>query len=863
MPGRNHHPSSRARLFGAGVLAWVILLVGLILTFMAWRYTLAFTERQVGDRFDFRVDELVSDVHHRMSTYKQVLRGGVALLDAAGMVDRQTWTTYAARLRLEESFPGIQGFGFSVAIPAERLEEHVLAMRRSFPDYEIRPPGERALYSSIIYLEPFDWRNQRAFGYDMFSEPVRQEAMQRAMDTGRAALSSTVRLVQETQDDVQSGFLLYLPVYRGGGVPADLQARRDGLLGWVYAPFRLEDFMRGLLGPGAKDLQLRLYDGLGMRSEKLMYDSHADAGPPPRGSRASVSTVNMEGHSWTVRVNARGALNEPDWRPWLVLLIGGALSLLLFLLVWNLAFTRARAQQLAQQMTQALRQSEERFRVALKNTNISVFNQDRDLRYTWLFNPLHGLDASRIVGKSDFELSVPQPSIERKLRVLREGIGLHEEVETVILNKRYAVELTLEPLRDETGVIGITAAAVDITSLKNVQRELGESEARFRTMFENAALGIILTEVDEGRVVAVNPAFQEMLGYTEQEFARMPPRSYVQSQDRHDAEDIVSALLVSERNAYKLQERYLRKDGRQIVGSLTVSLVRDSSGAPRYLLWMVEDITDLRVAEDRLRRAYAELEERVQQRTAELRRRSAELERSNAELEQFAYVASHDLQEPLRTVASFAQLLERRYRDRLDEEGLQFVQYIVNGSLRMRELIQDLLAFSRLGAGAPELQEVELDEVLKDVLDNLHEACVESGAVISCDALPVVLADRGELMQMFQNLIANAIKFRGGDAPRVHVGVLDAQDEWRFFVRDNGIGIDPEQFGRIFTIFHRLHVVDRYAGTGIGLAICKKIVERHGGRIWVESHPGEGACFWFTLRKAAGTAAHAVSLSDA
>ena len=256
-------------------------------------------------------------------------------------------------------------------------------------------------------------------------------------------------------------------------------------------------------------------------------------------------------------------------------------------------------------------------------------------------------------------------------------------------------------------------------------------------------------------------------------------------------------------------------------------------------------------AEEETRKLNTDLERKVAERTAELAERARDLERSNMELEQFAYVASHDLQEPLRTIASFTQLLAKRYGDKLDDKAREFIGFAVDGSKRMQTLINDLLSFSRVGTQGKALVPVRCEAMLDAVLRNLKRAIEESGAVITRDSLPVVLADEMQLGQLLQNLIGNAIKFRGDKASRIHVGAERNETGWKISVRDNGIGIGQEHYERIFVIFQRLHTKTQYAGTGIGLAICKKIAERHGGRIWVEPTPGGGSTFYFTIADAA------------
>jgi len=239
---------------------------------------------------------------------------------------------------------------------------------------------------------------------------------------------------------------------------------------------------------------------------------------------------------------------------------------------------------------------------------------------------------------------------------------------------------------------------------------------------------------------------------------------------------------------------------------------------------------------DAARRAVAQAEEQA-----------AHLEARNADLEQFAYVASHDLQEPLRMVTSFLQLLERRYAGQLDERADEYIRYSVDGAKRMQTLIQDLLAFSRVGTQGGELVPVDAEEVVEEARRVLGPAAAEAGATISYGPLPTVNGDHGQLLQLFQNLLGNAIKFRGDTPPEVRVEAHKEGTRWRFEVRDNGIGVAEEHRQRVFQVFQRLHTRDEYEGTGIGLAICKRIVERHGGEIGVESAMGEGTTFWFTL----------------
>jgi light-regulated signal transduction histidine kinase (bacteriophytochrome) len=233
---------------------------------------------------------------------------------------------------------------------------------------------------------------------------------------------------------------------------------------------------------------------------------------------------------------------------------------------------------------------------------------------------------------------------------------------------------------------------------------------------------------------------------------------------------------------------------------------------------------------------------------AHLLNKVEELNRSNEELGQFAYIASHDLQEPLRMVASYTQLLSRRYKGKLDSDADEFISFAVDGASRMQRLIQDLLAYSRVGTKGSDLLDTSCEEALQQALVNLRGSIEESGALVTHDPLPAVLADEMQLVQLFQNLVGNAIKYQSPGIPRIHISAaMNGEKKWIFSVKDNGLGIDPQYFERIFGMFQRLHKREEFAGTGIGLAICKKIVERHGGSISVESQPGQGSTFRFAL----------------
>ncbi|HSL44768.1 MAG TPA: ATP-binding protein [Anaerolineales bacterium] len=345
--------------------------------------------------------------------------------------------------------------------------------------------------------------------------------------------------------------------------------------------------------------------------------------------------------------------------------------------------------------------------------------------------------------------------------------------------------------------------------------------------FFNITLDLLCITNIDGRLVDLNPAWENALGYKVEDLQGRVFTELVHPDDMNLAVSALQAVTAGQ-ESNRFEVRFRHRDGNYhwLAWALVIS------PHEQLVYGAARDVTQRRVAEERLQQ------------------QAEELERSNKELEQFAYVASHDLQEPLRIVSSYVQLLARRYKGRLDKDADEFIAYAVEGANRMKSLISDLLAYSRVGTRGKELAPVEMEEVFERVTRIMKLAIEDSQAVITHDPLPVVLADNGQMIQLLQNLIANAIKFRGTQPPRVHVGVRRHDAHWLFFVRDNGIGIDPQYSERIFVIFQRLHNRDEYPGTGIGLAICRKIVERHGGQIWVESELDKGATFYFTLQPA-------------
>ncbi len=388
------------------------------------------------------------------------------------------------------------------------------------------------------------------------------------------------------------------------------------------------------------------------------------------------------------------------------------------------------------------------------------------------------------------------------------------------------------------------ALEAEVGTRREAERQVRISEAKYRTILETIQEGYFELDL-AGNFVFWNESLAELLGYPPERLAGLNYRAYTREGQSAVVFETLGEVYRTGRACQVFGWEIVRNDGSRRFAEASAGPVHGEDGDIVGFRGIVRDVTARRATEERLET------------------KSRELARSNDDLRQFAYVASHDLQEPLRMVAGYTHLLARRYEGQLDEEADVFIRYTLEGIDRMQRLIRDLLDYARVQTHGRRFAQVQLPEALGWALSNLEGALADAAATVTFDSLPTVDGDTTQMGQLFQNLIANAIKFQGDRALEIHVGVQRRPGEWQITVRDNGIGIDPEDRTRVFEIFQRLHPPDDYEGTGIGLAICKRIVERHGGEIWVEPSPVQGATFVFTLPRVGYDAHESTATSDA
>ena len=481
----------------------------------------------------------------------------------------------------------------------------------------------------------------------------------------------------------------------------------------------------------------------------------------------------------------------------------------------------------------ALRESEERYRMLLDGIeNYAIFSMDpRGQILSWNAGAerIKGYSADQIIGRN-FSCFFPPADIERgrpeEILRIAAASGRHEEQGMRVRRdgSRFLANVVFTALRDAAGNLrGFSEFSHDLSESK-------KSEARYRGLLEAAPDAMVVVS-QAGEIVLLNVRAEKEFGYSRDELVgqkvkNIIPEGFAERIIADGTRSAAEALAQQIGTGIELVGR--RKDGSKFPIEIMLSPLESADGI--LVTAAIRDITERKESDEHLAKTVEELK------------------RSNDDLQQFAYVSSHDLQEPLRMVSSYTQLLAKRYKGRLDSDADEFIAFAVDGCNRMQGLIQDLLAYSRAGTNEKKLREVSSENALQKALINLRAAITQSGAVVTHDALPAITTDETQFTQILQNLVGNAIKYRRAEVPRVHVSAArNDGNEWTFSVRDNGLGIDPQYFERIFVLFQRLHGRDEFEGTGIGLAVCKRIVERLRGKIWVESQLEKGSTFYFTL----------------
>jgi len=588
-------PLSRYRDY---VPAIVVLLLSLTALLFSWHELDRRYQQRMVDHFVFETHHITGTISERMALHGQILRSAAALFAASRDVSREEWRTFIEMLELEQNYPGIQGVGFAEWIPAAQLQEHINHVReQGFPDYQIVPTEPRPFYSSVIYLEPFSGRNLRAFGYDMFSDPVRHAAMERARDNGELAFSGKVTLVQETQADMQAGMLAYFPIYRNGTIPQTVEQRRASFNGWVYSPYRMKDLLHGILGKDLSLLRIEIFDADNLTADGLLFDNQSGTPlvnfKPENDALTRTQRLDLGGHFWTLRYTAlptfsAAAKFEPPWVEALALVL---ISVLLFSITWAYINARRNAA-IALHLSESLRQSETRFRRLFENSPVAYLAIDQKGNILDV-NPqlcdLLDYADDELLGKTLFEFiaSEVRREFEFKLQMLNR-YGLLE-YELPLLKKssdRITVILDGRMQKHKSTLNVVHCILTNITERKRAEDKL-KLAAR---VFTDAHEGITITDA-AGTIIDANPTFCAITGYKREEVIGKNHR--ILQSGKHDAEFYQQLWQTLQTESCWQGEIWNRKKGGELyVELLTISALRDSRGAIVNYVGLFSDITE-------------------------------------------------------------------------------------------------------------------------------------------------------------------------------------------------------------------------------------------------------------------------------
>jgi PAS domain S-box-containing protein len=826
--------------------AWCVLALSLCGTAVAWYFTHSATVREARSRFETEIGVVQLDLSDRLRAYEQVLRGGVSTFYSWPSVTRENWRRFVANLHITENYPGIQGIGLAQVVPPAEKAAHILGIRNEgFPDYRIWPEGERAVYTSIIYLEPFDWRNQRAFGYDMLSEPVRRAAMERSRDTGLASLSGRVTLVQETDEAVQVGFLVYLPVYRTAS-PAGVAERRRELVGYVYSPFRMGDFMRGLLGDRQRDVGLEIFDGEAPSDDALMYSTFSQDEPPPLEEAAFVETVplNLSGRTWTLRFSALPSLSVDRSKPLIVLGGGVLVSFLLSAIAWSLGKNRMQAAAANQrlqsdiarreQIEAQLREKETSFRYLFEKNPNPMWVFDRGTLSILEVNDAavvhygYSHDEFRRMRITDLR---PAEDVSRLVSYMQDrpaGLKRAGEWQHVIKDGRTIdVEITSYTL-DFQQRAAVLVVARDITESKRAEAALRESEAVARGVLDTALDAYIRMDQD-GRITEWNVMAEAVFGWPRAEAIGRSVADTIIPPDQREAHRKGLARFLATGEAPILNRRIelqaLHRSGKEFPIELTIMALSTDRG--RVFSAFVRDLREKKQAEEQLRQA--QKMEAVGQLTGGV---------------------AHDFNNLLTVVIGSLDLAGERTAH--EPQLTALINQALSAADKGAALTHRLLAFSRQQALQP--TNTDLNQVVTGMNDLLRRTLgeqVEIDVRLNQD-LWTALADKSQVESALLNLAINSRDAMpdGGkltietanahlDADYAARNAEVAPDDYVVLaVSDTGGGMPPEVVERAFEPFFTTKGIGK--GSGLGLSMIYGFAKQSGGHLKIYSELGHG-----------------------
>ena len=862
-----------------GVLPTLVLIFSLIITLFLWRLFDGSQHLRAETLFTEKINDISDRIIMRLHDDAQVLNGVAGLFNVRNEVTRTDWRQYISSLHLDENYPGILGVGFARSLNPAEKEAHIRAIRaEGFPAYTIRPEGVRPDYTSIIYLEPFTWRNQRAFGYDMLTEPVRRAAMSLARDAGITTIAAPITLVQETGRDRQIGMLMYFPVYRKGATTDTVDHRRSALFGYVYSPIRMEDFINGTLGKLPPDIAFEINAGVTPTADNLLFRA-VQAGKstlPARYEPAFAATRTVQAYgvplhfSFSTLPPFDKELNLAKSRG--VLAAGILFSLLISYLTLVMQRTHNHAILLARGMTRKLYDNDLSIRAILDSLTDHVVVINREgvitaVNAAWQnFGLRNGIQApaqDTWLGVKYLDACRPQPgSLAQELaHAAHDGITavLTRAVPGFVLEypchdsdqAPHWYLMTVCPLQTSGG--GAVITHKEISGRKQAEKLLRESQELFKNMFHNHSAMMLLIEPESGDIIDANLSAVNFYGY---------PYETIRAMTIHEINALSPDQIALERlEALQGQRNYFIFPHRIVSGEIRTVEVHSTSITlenSTTLFSIIHDITERTLTEAKQKIA----EQELQKINVLLTEANNKADAANRAKSAFLANMSHEIRTPMNAIIGLGRLalltdLTAKQRDYLEK--------IDSSSGALLHLIDDLLDLSKVEAGKLTLEAIQfsLATCLTTVQSIIEVKAVERGLGFHSSVAPEVptqlIGDPFRLEQILINLLGNAVKFTDHGEVTLEVTAVPAgADEpvsVTCTVRDTGIGMTAAQMMNLYQPFTQADhsTTRRYGGTGLGLSISRRLVELMGGEIRVESEPGRGSVFTFTIPLGRGT----------
>lgn len=815
----------------------VVLFVLLaFLSGVLWQESRKNSRKELKAYFDVKANQFSARINQRILEYEQVLRGLQGLFVASDEVSRTEYRNYYNVLKLEENFPGLQALGYAIKINPSELNQTISKVRgEGFPAFSVNPPGDRDLYTMIVYIEPFSGRNLRAFGYDMYSEKTRHAAMDRAMRSGKSALSGKVELIQESGRNVQAGVLLYLPLYKKTMPTYNEAEREKAIQGWVYAAFRMGDFINSFIHEFHDELDVRIVSGSDNDKKKELFCSDTVQTRPLESKYRVLNQLDIEGQVWTIHIASKPALEAKldTERPRLILLSGIGISIICSFLVWFLVYGRLRAIRLVEEY-------EERSKLMMQQANESIVLVDRDRRFVdantqttkYFGYPLSELLTLRI---DDVIPPLEARGIAKRFEELMQRGP--QRLETQIVKKDGTVtnaEISAQvvPYKGQQYLLGFVR---DISDQKRWEAAIKASEEKLRALFE-LSFEFIGQLTPDGKLVDANKPLLEFM-HTTLEGVK-GTNLWSTSLFAHDIEmknlmtDAVAKAAAG--STVRIEMTVMRYDETVHTVDLSLKPLLRGKAMPELLILEARDISDRKQTE------------------LQLKKYSEELALSNAAKDKFFSIISHDLRGPFHGFLSAAEMLANG-ASFMNKDAMISLSKSLHTSLQQQfELLNSLLQWSRLQSGKMELLQdiLYLSKDAEKIIGALKLSAKDK-TIELVNEIPdncVAFADRNMTHLLLRNLLTNAIKFTGIGG-KVTIAAANEKNHVRVWITDTGVGMAPEEIRKLFRldVQHTTTGTASERGSGLGLLLCKEVVEKHGGTITIESQPMKGSTFSFTL----------------